>query len=461
MAVDDIPHPADMGPAPSRSRSSGPTPPHSLEAERECLAAPLVDPDAFESIASLLTLGDWYSDRHRELFRAMLELRRRETPIDPVTLKQQLVEAGQLERIGGPRSISELLDRAGTCANVEHYARTVRRLKLRRDAIDAARRLEVAAYDLDDDEAFMARFAGVADAQSRCLDDATPRSSWAQVTHDNVLDITEPERPSGSVVPTGIPELDEHIGGGLRGGWLTLLMAPPGAGKTSFALGNVARATLATGGTVLYVSTEMTRRRLNMRLLAGESGIAMRALRKRDLTSLQHSDLARAADIVASWDLHVDRLQTVDQIAAKARAMKRRGRLDLVVVDYVQRIRNGLPNPPADLAKTSQVLQDLAIDEDLPVLELSQPSTESRRHKGRLSAADAKGSGALEEDADLMLCLLRGEGDRDAAGIEVLKGRDVPDHVWPAEDMDQGKGKPPLKACGWRFNGERMRIEVT
>lgn len=165
---DDVPFPSEEPLAPvvsapfAPAARTGPTPPHSLEAERECLAAPIVDLKALERLVRAgLAPSDFFVERHQAIFHAMLELRERDTPVDPVTLRQRLIDRGSWERIGGVRALGELLDRAGTVVNVEHYAAIVRRKAAARALIDAARSIEVAGHQGADDEldAYMARSA--------------------------------------------------------------------------------------------------------------------------------------------------------------------------------------------------------------------------------------------------------------------------------------------------------------
>ncbi len=181
---DDIPFPGDDDPqAPTVAAPfaptgrAGPTPPHSIEAERECLAAPVVDAKALERLVKTgLTPADFYSERHRLIFAAMLVMRERQTPIDPVLLQQALIDAGVYERVGGARAIGELLDRAGTVTNLEHYAAVVRRKAAARALIDAARSIEVAGHQGADDEldAYMAQSA---EALRQATDRFRPRQS--------------------------------------------------------------------------------------------------------------------------------------------------------------------------------------------------------------------------------------------------------------------------------------------
>lgn len=458
----DIPHPADTVVSVS---ALGVELPHSIEAEREVLAAALVDPSAVEYVVAMPDWA-WYAERHRIIALAMGELKARGVPVDPVTLQQALRDLGQYQRVGEARAIGELLDRAGTIANVEHYVAIVRDKALRRRIVEAARDVEAACssgYDAEFESALMR----LRERQAERVEMSRPVESWASASAANVLAV-DPEAAPRRIVPTGIEELDGYLpAGGLEGGNLCVLIAPPGTGKTLFALGNVVRTNCEAEPRrrVLYVAlADAGVRRLNLRMLAGLSGVPERAAKRRDMTPYQHSAWAHAADELARWPLRVERLRSADEIAARARSLAAREGLDLVVVDYVQRVRNGHRDGFRDIEHTTSTLQDLAVELDVPVLAISQPSTEARRSGKAIKAADAKGAGAIEEDADLVLLLQRGKKRADGsipAGLEVLKGRDVEPRLWSAEEVRDPKAPhaaPLHEACGWTWDMRAMRM---
>lgn len=474
---EDIPPPDDgFGPDAPRGAMlvhvdarSVPTPPHSADAEREVLAAVLVDPDALDTLTETLCAEDFYLERHQMLFESYQQLARHNTPIDPVTLKQALVDRGQFERVGGTRAIGELLDRAGTVGNVEHYCAIVKQKADLRRMVDAARSIEVAGYqDVDDVAEFLEEAERSVLAVRARGDEA--EEAWEDVTAANVADILG-ETCNRVVVPTGIEPLDAYLGGGLEGGLTYVFMCNPGVGKTAFALGNCAVTTLQQGGGVVYYSCEMGPRRLNRRLLSCESGIPPRAFKNRDLGDAQKARLSEAADVIAKWPIVVKPMARVEAMLAQLRRFKRRGvpsgkgakakraPLRLVVVDYWQRMPHGERSAVEGLTHAMHVFQEGLLALNIPGVILSQPSTDSRRAKktGR-TGADAKGSGAIEEDADFFGELERGGPNRDQAGLLVSKARDLDGALphWPAEDTT--KNGRVVDACGWRW--ERARIVV-
>jgi hypothetical protein len=236
-----VPHPADVVVHVDASRA-GPTPPHSLEAEREVLAAALLDSRALESVAAIPAWA-WYSGRHATIAATMIALEAHGTPVDPVTLQQSLRDRGVYEQLGGARAIGELMDRAGTVANVEHYARVVvAKARLRR-LIEVARRIEVAAYqDVDDVDAFVAEAGASVGAT---LADVAPRlpidlRTLAELGADNWF--TEPPPRADALLTWSDGHRQPLL---MAAGRVSLLAAAGGVGKT-YALVQLALA-IATG----------------------------------------------------------------------------------------------------------------------------------------------------------------------------------------------------------------------
>lgn len=225
------------------SATSSLTPPHSLEAERECLGAPLVDARALDVLAQELTPDDWYFDRHRHLFVAMMALRAEAITVDPVTLRQRLIDLGVYERIGGGRAISELLDLAGVTRNVAQYARIVRDKARLRRVIDAARAVEVAAYqDIADVDAFV---RSSSEQIARTLADVTPAPAIdvRSLEEAGELDwLTEPPPRAEALLTHGDGQRQALMMPARR---VALLAAAGGVGKT-YALVQLAIA-IATG----------------------------------------------------------------------------------------------------------------------------------------------------------------------------------------------------------------------
>lgn len=446
----EIPHPAE---------APGVKPPHSLDAEREVLAAVLVDARTVDTLTEALRADDFYFERHQILFRVFVGLHEHETAIDAVTVMQALRDRGQYEKVGGMRVLGELLDRMGTVSNLRHYIAIVRDKASQRQVLAAAQAVEVAIH-AGYDGALEGALVRLDEAKAARAELLRPEASWLAATEINAasVDADAPELP---VVDTGIPALNEYLpGGGYEGGNLIIAIAAPKTGKTTYALGNVARTACEKGGRVLYCAlSDAGLVRLNRKLMCGVSGVPDRAVKRRDLTVAQHEAWAKAADKIASWKLHIERIKNPKAIVARARALQREGDLVLVVVDYLQKTDSGMRELWQNVAEATTVLQDGAVDLGVPFLVLSQPTTTARREGKRIKASDAKGGGTPEEDGDIVMLLTKGTRDPKAAGLEILAGRDVSPHVWHAEaSVVDGKSVYP---CGWRWDYTHMRLEAT
>ena len=197
--------------------------------------------------------------------------------------------------------------------------------------------------------------------------------------------------------------------------------------------------------------------RLNRKLLCGVSGVPERAVKRRDMTDRQHSQWIAAADKIAGWKLHIERIKSAKGIVERAKTLARNGDLVLVVVDYLQRTSNGKRELWQDIGESTGVLQDGANDLGIPFLVLSQPTTTARREGKAIKASDTKGGGTAEEDGDLVMLLHKGQRDAKKAGLSILAGRDVEPRVWHAEDgVVSGNS---VYACGWRWDYSSMRLE--
>ena len=387
------------------------TPPASVEAEREVLAAGLLEPGLWARVEVALGPGDFYLERHQYMAQAMTALGRAGIPIDPVTLRQALEDSGRLERMGGVRSISELLDRAGTCANVMSYVDIVRAKSLARTLLAETVALEQAVaeahhigHDPDELAGSLAQRVGrLGDLVSRV--GARPRPARAAMLEQIIREASDPEAEvSTRVVPCGIGPLDAGMGGGLRGGWLVVVLGHSGAGKTAFAIGNVLRHACELGLRAFVVELEMTEPELLTRLLAGKSGVAARAFARRDVQPGQVSSLWGAADEIARWRFEVDeRASSMGQVASRARAMARDGGLDLVVIDYLQLMAGDDDDRTQGLERVTRGSKLLAKELDVPVVLLSQVTLQAGRTKGALGAADGRGAQSIQADADIII----------------------------------------------------------
>lgn len=401
--------------------------PHDLDAEQSILGAILIDPATLSRVQELLTAGDFYHTHHKLIFESMTDLAGRSEGIDLVTVGDQLDCCGRLGKIGGRGVLAELLNVVASAANIEHHARIVRDCSMRRQLIRIAADMTQQAYDkkpttdlLQDAQRALFQISSGRDERKWC--------SMAEVSTETVAHVDHMAKRTEQLigVPTGYPSLNALLSGWQRSD-LIIVAARPSMGKTSFALGS-ALAAAKEGHRVGVLSLEMSRRQLGIRLFGMGAPLDVHALKSGSLNSQGWWHLANAAQHLETLPLWIDdsSVVTVEQVAAKARHLKVMAGLDLLVVDYLQLLQ--LPHTESrqqGVAEASRKLKLLAKELDIPVIVLSQLSRDcEKRPDARPMLADLRDSGAIEQDADVVLFLYREEAyhpDTEEKGIaEVL-----------------------------------------
>uniref|UniRef100_A0A540VLV8 Replicative DNA helicase n=1 Tax=Litorilinea aerophila TaxID=1204385 RepID=A0A540VLV8_9CHLR len=388
--------------------------PANLEAERAVLGALLIDPDAIIKVANFLRPEDFFRERHAWLYEAMLALNERHEPLDFVTLVDELERRGQLEDVGGPAYITDLISTTPTAIYVDHYARIVERTAVLRRLIAAAGKIAELAYDESQDVDEVVDRAeqiifGV--SESRIHRDLTPiRAIMTGVVER--IDFLTRNRDTLMGVPTGFTMLDRLLGGFQKSD-LIILAGRPGMGKTSFALSIAQNAAKRYGARVAIFSLEMSSEQLVQRLLSMETGIDSHRLRLGDVHEEEWPILLEAANMLASTNIFIDDTPaaSVTEIRTKARRLYAEHGLDLILIDYMQLMtgqggRN--ENRQQEISYISRSLKALARELNVPVIALSQLSraVESRADK-RPMLSDLRESGSIEQDADVVLFIYR------------------------------------------------------
>jgi replicative DNA helicase len=390
--------------------------PHSDEAERSVLGAILLDNRQFDRAQEMLTPKAFYSVRHQKIFRALEEMIEQGSALDVVTLKDALERRGELSECGGPAYLAMLLGGVPRSANVEHYARIVREKAVLRDLIrtsqnilNSALRPEGTTDELID-EAEKAIF-GV--AEQRLSGGFIPISVSAEQSLRRIEELTERQELITGVA-CGYPQFDEMTSG-LQPSDLIILAARPSMGKTALALNICAHAALRQHRVVGIFSLEMSHQQLFLRLLCSEGQIDAHRLRTGRVNRDQWQRVIRIYGTLADTPIFIDDTPGVGilEMRAKARRLKREHGLDLLVVDYLQlmRGRGRYDSRQQEISDISRSLKELAKELDIPVLALSQlsraPEQRSGDHRPQLS--DLRESGAIEQDADVVLFLFREE----------------------------------------------------
>ena len=414
-------------------------PPQNQEAEQSVLGSLLIDPDAIIKIAAFLRADDFYRETHQYVFRAMAELHERRQPTDFVTVVDELDRSGQLEVVGGPAYLSELIALVPTSVHVEHYAHIVERTALMRRLIAAAGEIAALAYQDHEeveeviDKAESILFEVAHRRQSR---DLIPISKIIQQYTDRVDWLAKhPDDSPG--VPTGFNGLD-HLFGGLQPSDLIILAARPGIGKTSLAVSIAANAALKAKAIVAMFTLEMSGEQLVQRMLSSHTGIDAQRLRLGKIGDSEWNELTHMSHVLSETQIYIDDTPSPSpmEIRTKARRLAAEKSLDLIIIDYLQLMQGGerrSENRVQEISYISRALKGLARELNVPVVALSQLSraVESRQDK-RPVLSDLRESGSIEQDADIVMFIYRDEAyDEDTdranlADIIVAKHRNGP-----------------------------------
>jgi replicative DNA helicase len=388
--------------------------PHSLDAEKSVLGAILIQNDAFNAAAELIDSRDFFRDAHRRIFDKMVALSERGHPIDFITLKEELARAGDLEEVGGPAYITSLADGVPRSTNVEHYARIVKEKAVLRNLIFSANRIVTQAYEAEQDADLIldeAEKAIFEIAEDRIREGFVPLRDLVQASFATIEQI---QQHKGAVtgVPSGFEDLD-HMTSGFQAGDLVIVAARPSMGKTSLVL-NIAQHVGHLGGTVGFFSLEMSRQQLFLRLLTSEARIDAHKFRGGYLTERDYGKLSHALGALAEMPIYIDDSPGIGvlEMRAKARRLMAAHGLRLLVVDYLQLMqgRGRFESRQQEVASISRSLKGLAKELGIPVIALSQLSrAPEARGEHRPQLSDLRESGALEQDADVVLFIYRSE----------------------------------------------------
>ena len=389
--------------------------PHNLEAEKSVLGAILIHNDAFNHAAELIDARDFFRDAHRRIFDKMISLSERSEAIDLVTLKEELRRSGELDEVGGPAYIASLADGVPRTANVEHYARIVKEKATLRNLIHSANRILADAYQAEEDADLIldgAEKAIFEIAEDRIREGFVPLRDLVQ---SSFATIEKLQQHKGLVtgVPTGFVDLDEMTSG-LQPSDLVLVAARPSMGKTSFVLNIAQHIGTQTDMIVGFFSLEMSKEQLFMRMLTSEARIDAHRFRSGYLNEKDYGRLSHALGTLAEARVFIDDTASIGvlEMRAKARRLQAEHGLHLLVIDYIQLMqgRGRFESRQQELASISRSLKGLAKELKVPIVALSQlsraPETRSD-HRPQLS--DLRESGALEQDADLVMFIFREE----------------------------------------------------
>jgi replicative DNA helicase len=390
-------------------------PPQSVEAEEAVLGSLLIDPDAIIRLATFLRPEDFYREKHGWIYDCVLTLHERREPVDFLTVCDELDRREQLDEVGGAAFITLLVNAVPTSIHAEHYARIVERAATRRRLIDAAGQIAGLAYQEADDVEEVVDHAeqilfGV--SERRISRELVPIKQVVSDYYDRIEYLT---RHQGELIgiPTGFMDIDKLLGG-LQRSDMVILAARPSVGKTSLALCIAHNAAKLHGQRVAFFSLEMSDEQVVQRLISAETGIDSQRLRRGKIADDEWGRFVKAASDLAEIHFYIDDTPGISalELRTKARRVHAEFGIDLIVVDYLQLMRGDLraENRVQEISAISRALKALARELNVPVLALSQLSrgVESRTDK-RPILSDLRESGALEQDADVVIFIYRDE----------------------------------------------------
>ena len=389
--------------------------PHNLEAERSVLGAILIHNDAFNVAAQLVDSKDFFRVAHQRVFDKMVSLNERGQAIDLVTLKDELGRCGNLDEVGGAAYIAGLADGVPRSTNVEHYSRIVKEKATLRNLIYSANKIVSTAYEAEQDADTVLDQAEqeiFAIAEDRIHTGFVPLSELVQGSFSAIEQLQE-HKGLVTGVPSGFVDLD-NLTSGFQPSDLIIVAGRPSMGKTSFVLNVAQHVGTKTDRTVGFFSLEMSKEQLFMRMLTSDAEVDSHRFRGGFLSERDYGQLSAALGRLAEARVFIDDTASLGvlEMRAKARRLKAEHGLDLLIVDYIQLMqgRGRFENRTQELGSISRSLKGLAKELSVPVVVLSQLSRapESRSDR-RPQLADLRESGALEQDADVVMFIFREE----------------------------------------------------
>ncbi len=390
------------------------TPPQDHAAEMGVLGGMLLSKDAIADAVAVLTVGDFYHPAHKHIFQVVVDAYADNQPADPLTMTSALAAAGVLDKVGGAPYLHTLVSTVPTAANTSHYAQIVADLAIRRRVIETGTRIVQYGYDLTrqaDDVVDRAQADAYAIGdQRRNRGDARPLAQLFPATLDEIEAIAN----SAGVmrgIPTGFTDLDRLLNG-LQSGQLIIIAGRPAMGKSVLAVDISRHAAIKHGLPTAFYSLEMSEVELTMRILSAEARVPLNAIRSGQLSDVDWTRIARRMGEISEAPLFVDETANMSlmELRAKARRGVQQNDLKLIVVDYL-----GLMTSPGrfesrnhEVAALSRGLKLLAKELGIPIIAVHQLNRgPEQRTEKRPQLSDLRDSGAVEQDADVVIFVHR------------------------------------------------------
>ncbi len=431
-------------------------PPQNLEAESSVLGGILIENDAVNQVLELLRPDDFYRESHRKIFRAIIDITDRGEPVDLITLSEFLKGKNELEPVGGTAYLASLADFVPTSANIAYYARIVREKSILRSLISTATEIATRGYE---EQGNVEEFLDVAEKVIFEISEQKIKASFVAVGEmiTDTLKLVEKlyqRKEMVTGVPTGYEDLDK-ITAGLQPADLIIVAGRPGMGKTAFALNIATNAAYGGVGAAVF-SLEMAKEQLVLRMLCSEARVNSSKVRSGYLGERDFPQLAKAAGRLHEAPIYIDDTPAISVLELRAKARRllrdRSKKVGLIVVDYLQLMRGmgNANNREQEISEISRSLKALAKELNVPVIALSQLNRRVEdRSERRPQMSDLRESGAIEQDADVIMFIYRDE----------VYNKNNDDVKGKAEVIIAKQRNGPTDTINLTFLGEYTRFE--
>ena len=426
--------------------SSHKLPPQNVEAEQSVLGGILIENDAINKVMEILTPEDFYRDAHRRIYNALINLSVRDEPADLITLTNELRKIDQLDAAGGASYIASLIDSVPTAANIEYYAKIVKEKSILRQLIQTSTDIITESYqDRSDVESFLdeAERSIFQISENRVRPSFYPIRDIVKQSFKTLERLYE-KKELVTGVPSGFKELDQMTAG-FQPSDLIIVAGRPSMGKTAFCLNVAQYAAIEKRTPVAVFSLEMSKEQLVIRLLCSEAHVEGTRLRTGFLSEGDWPRLTIAAGNLSEAPIFIDDTAALSalELRAKARRLKADQGLGMVIIDYLQLMkgRTRVESRQQEISEISRSLKAVAKELNIPVIAVSQLSRRTEERTGmRPQLSDLRESGAIEQDADLILFLYR-------------------DEVYNRSEDNPNRGKAEM-IIGKQRNGPTGKIEL-
>jgi replicative DNA helicase len=395
--------------------SSHKLPPQHIEAEQSILGGILIENEAINRVMEILDADDFYRDAHRRIFNALINLSERDEPADLITLTNELRKIDQLDSIGGASYLASLIDSVPTAANIEYYARIVKEKAILRKLIQTSTEIVTQSYeDRGDVEGFLdeAERAIFEISEKRVRPSFYPIREIVKQSFTTIEKLFK-KKEAVTGVPSGFKELD-RMTAGFQPSDLIIIAGRPSMGKTAFCLDVAEYAAIGNKIPVAIFSLEMSKEQLVIRMLCSQANVEGTRLRTGYLNESDWPKLTIAAGNLSDAPIYIDDTAALSalELRAKARRLKSEHGLGMVIVDYLQLMRGRarVESRQQEISEISRSLKALAKELTIPVIAVSQLSRKTEERTGnKPQLSDLRESGAIEQDADLILFIYRDE----------------------------------------------------